>query len=173
MQDEMLDIVDDQDQIVGQMSRSDVYAQNKYHFRVVNAFVVNDQGQLWIPRRSKHKKLFPLCLDASMGGHVSAGETYQQAFERELYEELGLQAADFHVALIVQLNPLQHQTSAFMNLYVIKCQSVPDFNTKDFCEYFWLTPHELITKLSNGDQGKGDLIKMVQYLIDNKMLAEF
>jgi isopentenyldiphosphate isomerase len=55
---------------------------------VLNAFLVNDYGQIWIPRRSSLKRIFPLCLDMSVGGHVVSGESYEEAFRRELLVQL-------------------------------------------------------------------------------------
>ena len=93
--DELLDLVDFNDQIIGTKLRSEVYAQNLNNFRVVNLFLSNDQNQLWIPRRTASKKLFPLSLDTSMGGHVSSGESYEEALKRELQEELGIEAKEW------------------------------------------------------------------------------
>ena len=50
--DEILDIVDENDCVVGQNKRSEIYRQRLCNFRVVNAFVINSLGQLWIPRVS-------------------------------------------------------------------------------------------------------------------------
>jgi isopentenyldiphosphate isomerase len=82
--DELLDIVDQNDKVIGRKLRSEIYENKMSNFRVVNAFLINDNGQLWIPRRSANKRIFPSCLDTSMGGHVSSGETYEDAFKREL-----------------------------------------------------------------------------------------
>lgn len=164
MHDEILDLVNDQDVVIGQELRSVVYAQKLSNFRVVNAFIINDKGQLWIPRRTATKRLFPLSLDASMGGHVSSGETYQQAFERELQEELGLDATTVTFKILGRLNPAQHNTSAFMQVYAVYVNQVDNYNTQDFCEYFWLSPQECIDKLNSGDKGKGDLPKIIQIL---------
>ncbi|MFA5999092.1 MAG: NUDIX hydrolase [Candidatus Babeliales bacterium] len=164
MSDEILDLVSTDDMVIGQLPRSEVYAQKLSNFRVVNAFVINDQGQLWIPRRTKTKRIFPLCLDASMGGHVESGETYEQAFKRELYEELGLDANSIAYEMIGKLNPHDHGTSAFMQVYVIRLNQVDAYNTQDFCGYFWLSPQECIERLNSGDTGKGDLLKMIRQL---------
>ena len=67
---ELLDIVSEEDVVIGEMERADVYAQGLSSFRVINAFIINDAGQLWIPRRHPSKRLCPLHLDASVGGHV-------------------------------------------------------------------------------------------------------
>ncbi len=164
MSDEMLDLVSIDDIIIGQLPRSEIYAQKLSNFRVVNAFIINDKGQLWIPRRTKTKRIFPLCLDASMGGHVESGETYQQAFQRELFEELGLNANSISYKMIGKLNPHDHGTSAFMQVYLVYLNQMSTYNTQDFCEYFWLTPQECINKLNSGDVGKGDLPKMIKHL---------
>ncbi|MGB8468325.1 MAG: hypothetical protein WCE21_04930 [Candidatus Babeliales bacterium] len=68
--EELHDIVNEYDEIIGQKPRSNIYIEKFTSFRVINAFIINDKKQLWIPRRTQQKKLFPLCLDASVGGHV-------------------------------------------------------------------------------------------------------
>lgn len=164
MNEEILSLVDLHDQEIGQMPRSEIYQQKLSNFRVVNAFLLDDNGRLWIPRRTKNKKLFPLCLDASMGGHVVAGENYKEALARELKEELNLEITDFSYQMIGKLTPHAHGTSAFMEVYVIRTNQAPNFNPNDFCEYFWLTPQELLQKLAAGDQSKGDLPKIIEHL---------
>ncbi len=74
------------DEIIGVEKRSIVH-EKKLNFRGVNAFIINTQGELWIPRRHPQKTLFPLHLDASVGGHVLAYESYDEVFARETKEE--------------------------------------------------------------------------------------
>ncbi len=165
MLDELLDIIDEHGQVIGQKTRSEIYRQGLSNFRVVNAFLINDNGELWIPRRSKNKRLFPLCLDASMGGHVEAGETYHQAFMRELMEELRIDADSVPYEYIGALNPHQHNTSAFMQVYLLRTNTVPNYNRDDFTEYYWLKPQDLLDRLITGDTCKNDLPRIVKNLL--------
>jgi isopentenyl-diphosphate delta-isomerase len=54
---EYLDLVDENDNVIGNKKRSEVYAENLSNYRVINAFVINSNGEIWIPRRNKNKKI--------------------------------------------------------------------------------------------------------------------
>lgn len=152
--DEMLDLVDPHDTVIGAQERSKIYAAGLNNFRVINAFIINKKGQLWIPRRTAHKKIFPLCLDVSVGGHVTSGETYDEAFARECYEEVRLKANAVSYKKIGALNPHEHGVSAFMHVYLIYHDTTPEFNPNDFTEYYWLYPHEIIERINTVDKNK-------------------
>jgi 16S rRNA (adenine1518-N6/adenine1519-N6)-dimethyltransferase len=89
MPEEIFDVVDIDDNVITQATRSEVHAQNLLH-RAANIFVFNTNGQLLLQKRSATKDQFPLCYTSSASGHLDAGETYEQAAVRELEEELGL-----------------------------------------------------------------------------------
>lgn len=162
--DELLDIVDYNDNIIGQKNRSAVQDQGDCNFRVINAFLINSQKQVWIPQRSPQKKLFPLCLDASVGGHVSSGESYDQAFARELQEELNMHISQNPYIFLAKLTPHQHGVSAYMHVYVIRTDRDPIYNTDDFIGAAWFSISELQILLKNGEPAKGDLFELISLL---------
>ncbi len=164
MSDELLDVVNECDEVIGQQLRSQIYCQKSCNFRVVNLFIRNDQGALWIPLRAAHKRIFPLSLDASMGGHVSAGESYEKALERELMEELRIDSRLFEPKEIGRMTPHEHGVSAFMKVFLIESNHVPDYNKNDFISFSWLKPKDLLEQLDRGVKCKDDLPRMVKYL---------
>lgn len=162
--DELLDIVDQSDQVIGQKYRSEIYAQRSSDFRVINAFVVNSKNEVWIPRRAAHKKLFPRCLDASVGGHVTAGESYSCAFERELQEELNVMLSSVSHRLLAKLTPHEHGVSAYMQVYIILMDNDPEYNANDFESATWFAIDVLQQLIRQGEPTKGDLPILVNVL---------
>lgn len=160
--DEFLDLVNLHDGVIGRERRSQVYAQGLSNFRVINAFIVNSKGELWIPRRTATKRIFPLSLDVSVGGHVESGETYEQAFKRETKEEINLDLKIIPYTFLGHLTPQKHKVSAFMNVYEIQSNFTPYYNKDDFVEYFWLRPEQLLKRINEGEKSKSDLPKLVR-----------
>ena len=160
--DEYLDVVNEKDEVVGRELRSVIYAAKRSDFRVVNVFLKNFEGRLWIPRRTATKKIFPLALDISAAGHVESGETYEEAMKREVMEELSIDTDTVHVKTLGIATPQADGTSAFQKVYEIESDEVPKFNTDDFVEYYWLTPREVVDRVAGGDTSKDDLPKLVR-----------
>ncbi|HET7537933.1 MAG TPA: NUDIX domain-containing protein [Candidatus Didemnitutus sp.] len=86
---ELFDIVDDQDRVIGQAPRGIVHAQNLWH-RAVHVIVFNRAGRVFLQKRSMSKDQAPGLWDSSCAGHLDAGEDYDHAAWRELQEELGV-----------------------------------------------------------------------------------
>ncbi|MGM0629357.1 MAG: NUDIX hydrolase [Patescibacteria group bacterium] len=160
--DEYLDLVDSQDCIIGRKLRSEVYAEQLSNFRVINAFVLNSKGEIWIPRRTADKRLFPLCLDMSVGGHVESGESYEEAFKRETSEELNIDVERTSYRLLGKLSPESDGVSAYMQVYEIALDEAPEYNRADFVEYFWLAPSKALRLISEGEKAKGDLLTLIR-----------
>lgn len=87
--DELVDVVDESDRVIGQAARRDVRRKNLRH-RSVYVLVFNSTGQLFVHRRTLSKDVFPGYWDVAVGGVVKAGESYDEGARRELHEELGV-----------------------------------------------------------------------------------
>lgn len=87
--DELVDLVDEADAVVGVVTRARMRAERLLH-RCVFIAVVHPDGRLLVHRRSLHKDIWPGWWDIAVGGVVSAGEGYDAAAVRELAEEVGI-----------------------------------------------------------------------------------
>ena len=85
---ERFPVVDENDEIRGYATRSEVHGNNLLH-RAVHIFIFDQVGDVYLQQRSRWKDRHPLKWDSSAAGHVTAGENYDETAQRELKEELG------------------------------------------------------------------------------------
>lgn len=161
MHDEILDLVNDQDEVVGKLSRAEIYAQGLHNYRAVNGFLMSDEGKLWIPKRVASKKIYPNALDFSSAGHVDSGEDYLTAFKRETMEELNLDIERFSWRALGKRTPAGG-ACCFQMIYEIRTNVEPAYNASDFSEAYWLSPQELLRMIDEGVYAKSDLAPTVR-----------
>ena len=89
IQEEIVTIVDEKNRVVGAAPRSRMRADGLPH-RATYILVFNDEGELFVQKRTTGKDIYPGYYDVATGGVVLAGESYEDAAERELVEELGI-----------------------------------------------------------------------------------
>lgn len=92
--DEVFDVVDEQDRVIGRATRAEVHRNPGLIHRAVHVLVFRPDGRLLLQLRSKGKDVDPGLWDTSVGGHVDAGEDYLTAARRELFEELGIEGVE-------------------------------------------------------------------------------
>lgn len=89
MSEEFLDIVTENNLVIGQEKRSVVHQSGLWH-RGVHIFLFTPDRNLVIQQRSKRRKQSPGVLDCSVSEHLKAGESYLAGARRGLQEELGI-----------------------------------------------------------------------------------
>lgn len=164
--DELLDIVNADDQVIGTIMRSEyarLVSENLGYVRAIDVFIVNDQGQLWIPKRPPHKKIAPNGLDYSCGGHVSSGEDYSTSALREIEEELNLQLKESDLEFIQKFR--NDDLHYYRAVYLYRSNETPDYNPDDFVSAEWMTPKELLAKLEAGVPAKTSIHETVTALL--------
>jgi len=105
--DEIFDVVDSEDIVIGKASRLQVHNNDLMH-RSVHILVFNSTGSLFLQKRAMTKDESPGLWDSSSAGHVESGEDYISCAKRELNEELSLSDVqlDEIMAIPAQINTL-------------------------------------------------------------------
>jgi 8-oxo-dGTP pyrophosphatase MutT (NUDIX family) len=134
---ELIDVIDARGQVVGSAPREQIYGQKLPH-RIVHVMVEQD-GKVFLQRRSQHMTFMPGHLCTSAGGHVHAGEAPLQAAQRELQEELGLEGPLEPVAEFIFDDG--HHRRIF--LYRTRMDGVLRFSEREVSGGVFLAPEEL------------------------------
>lgn len=87
---ELFPIVDEQGIVVGSATRQQCHSGAKLLHPVVHLHVFDNDGRLFLQKRSMAKDIQPGKWDTAVGGHVDYGETVATALLREAAEELSL-----------------------------------------------------------------------------------
>lgn len=85
---ELLDIVNENDEVIGQIDRDDPDRAGKLYRMIFVGFYTPEKNII-LQKRSLLKKSSPGLLTATVSGHVSSGQTYDEAALRESLEETG------------------------------------------------------------------------------------
>jgi 16S rRNA (adenine1518-N6/adenine1519-N6)-dimethyltransferase len=86
---ERFPVVDEEDRVVRTAFRAKVHGDNLRR-RAVHILISRKNGDVLLQKRTRWKDRHPLLWDSSTAGHVNAGEGYDEAAQRELEEELGI-----------------------------------------------------------------------------------
>lgn len=93
MSEEIFDVVNERDEVVGQETRREVHRTGLRH-RAIHVFVFNSRGEVFLQKRSMTKDSSPGLWDSSASGHLDCGEEYDACAVRELSEEIGLNVSE-------------------------------------------------------------------------------
>jgi len=141
--DELFDVVDLDDKVVGQAPRREVHARNLIH-RATHVMVHNSEGRLFLQKRSVTKDTFPGCWDSSCSGHLDSGEDYVPAARRELGEELGWHDVSLPLRPVVKLLPSPQTGYEFIQIFLMGPIEGPFvLHPEEISEGRWVKPEEL------------------------------
>ena len=87
---ELLPHVDREGTVIGNVKRGDAHCGKKVLHPVVHLHLFNSKGELYLQLRPAWKTVQPNRWDTACGGHISYGETVEDALQREVEEELGI-----------------------------------------------------------------------------------
>ena len=78
------------DETLGEVSKQKAHQGEGMLHKAIIVIVKDSDGKYLITRRSNSKQLWPSFFDISIATHPKRGESYEEAAERRLKEELGI-----------------------------------------------------------------------------------
>ncbi|MFG2823032.1 NUDIX hydrolase [Kitasatospora sp. NPDC048365] len=144
--EELLDVVDAEDRVIGTTTRPVAYRDGLTH-RCVFILVRDPKGRIFTHRRSAQKLFAPSAYDCFVGGVVASGETYPQAAVREAEEELGVSGIEPR-PLFKFLYSDGDRMSWFCDMYEAVWDGPVSPQVEEVDWHDWLTEEELAQRLT-------------------------
>ncbi len=166
---EYLDLVDDNDNVIGREDRNEIYKKGLRNFRVINIMIFTSDNKIVVPHRSGNRRVFPNCYDCSVGGHVSSGETYEEAAYRELEEELGI--TGIKLQEIAYFKPYDIDTSAFSKMYKLIYDGDLNYDKDGIQKICYMSKEEVSSLVNNSpEKFKEDYPKFFKWMLKNNII---
>lgn len=131
-----------------QMERGAVFEKDNYHL-VIHVCLFNQQGEMLIQQRRADKEGWPSMWDITVGGSAIAGETSQQAAEREVGEEISysINLENHRPSLTINFE------NGFDDYYLLEVDvdiTRLSFPTEEVAQVKWASQAEILEMISKG-----------------------
>lgn len=118
---ELMDMVNERDEVVGSTSR-ELLKKHGCLWRAAHVWFVTPHEEVIFQVRSMKKKTEPGMWDATVSGHVRAGEDYLKTAIRETKEETGIGVTEEDLIFLGKIEPFKikgsHIDTAFRGIYM-------------------------------------------------------
>ncbi|EKD80545.1 MAG: NUDIX hydrolase [uncultured bacterium] len=154
MDDELLDLINNHNQVVGTVTKSVAHRDGLLH-RIVIGELINSKGEYCFVQQAGDRQ-DPGQFVSPIGGHVGAGESTDAALIRECQEECGFTPTDFMLvdSTIYSREVIGRKENHFFLVYQIPFSSNPVLNHESI-SYKWFSVNEIKQTLKNNPQTFG------------------
>lgn len=141
---ELLILVDDQDNEIGELDKVTVHEQGILH-RAFSVFVFNTSGELLLQQRALEKYHSPGLWSNTCCSHPRKGETLKKACARRLKEEMNMQCElEFAFSFIYKAEFLNGLTEhEFDHVYFGVTDDKPQPNPDEVNDWKYIGPNDL------------------------------
>lgn len=150
MSEELFDVVNERDEVIGQRPRGEVHRLGLKH-RAVHVLLFNRRGELFLQKRSLAKDCFPGTWDSSASGHLAPGESYEACAWREVEEELGWKLAG-PPARLFKIDACPETGQEFVWVYRAGAEGPFTLQAEEISEGGWFAPEHITRWLAERPQ---------------------
>lgn len=138
--EEMIDVIDDSGNIIGNASKTEIYL-NKLSHAIVHILIYDEKGRMACQVRSMKKSFCPGYVSTSVGGHISSGEDPETAGLREAMEEIGKKGELIH--LFSEWYEAEGEIRKILHVYKSDIKPPFEINKDEVESIRWMSHEEL------------------------------
>ena len=131
---EFFDLLDEAGNKTGNIKAREAVHQDGDWHRTVHVWIVNNNDEILLQKRSPNKDSYPNMWDISSAGHLALGDDSLSCAVREIKEELGLDISPSQLTFIGTKKSKRRYNSTFIDnefndIYLLRIS----FNIKNLC----------------------------------------
>lgn len=175
MTKELVVLVNEKDQQTGLMEKMEAHQKALLH-RAFSIFIFNSRGQMLLQQRAWSKYHSPGLWTNTCCSHPRQNETLEQATQRRLMEEMGLQCAmqkafDFIYKADVGQDLTEHE---FDHVFVGTTDLLPQINPDEVASWKYMDMEELASHMQQHPEQytvwfRIAFAQLQEYLLNNKL----
>ena len=149
---ELVDIVDENNKLTGQVEERWVAYEKGLWRRVVSCWIMNKKGEILLQKRASDKRKNPNKW-AKTGGQVDSGETVEEAIFREVKEEIGIEIPKEQIK-VLEIHKSDDENKRFVYDFIF----IVDYKIEDYilqkeevAEVKYVTIEEMESIKNNND----------------------
>ena len=149
---ELIDIVDENNQLTGQVEDRWVAYEKGLWRRTVSCWIMNEKGEVLLQKRTPNKKRNPNKWSKT-GGQVDSGETPEEAIFREVKEEIGIEIPKEQIK-VLEIHKSDDENKRFVYDFIF----IVDYKIEDYilqkeevAEVKYVTIEEMESIKNNND----------------------
>lgn len=148
MSEELVMWVDEQGNLIKPIPISLANSDSQYLHLEVAVLIVDQEGRVLLQKRAATKKVAPNVWTVAAAGHVTYGQTSDEAAARELEEEMGI-VIDNLIPLFREKVNLEHE-SHFADWYIgVYTKGRIVTQKSEVGDYIWLSQHDSLKFFSS------------------------
>ncbi len=157
-QDELLDLVNEEDSVIGKVWKSVAHANEDLIHREVAVLIFNIKGQTLIQKRSLKKLVDPGAWRI-VAGHVAADEDINTAMQREIKEEIGINVDLQFYQKSFYKDQTNSESKFYWIYYAIYDGDNFELDEEEVSEVKWVNLKELSEKNETEKYDVGSIVK--------------
>ena len=143
----VVNTVDDADEVLGTIVRKAVLPTG-HNFRVAHLLLTNTRGDVLLQQLAMSRERHPGAWGASVACYLFAGESYEEAIQRRVVQELGCVPSE--IRFLLKTRMIDEDSTKFVGVFAGRAEGPFVIDTAHIARVEFFSPSQIAAELMSG-----------------------